>query len=468
MLAIHVEWLHGTLRAGSATDTTLTGHEDPGEWPPSPARIVAAFVAADGTKERCRVTDGSELELLTSAAPPRIIADPGSDVARSPLRERYVVGDSTSKGAVQDYPARSARPVRPGTLLSPRRPTATYVFQDVEADPLTLAALRRRAARISYVGASDHPARVRVHTHVDDPADDRTWHPEGGSTILGVPDPGLLDRLDHAFERFSDGHPVRRSWTATASAAYAEPGARPPARPGQLRWLRLLKSVAPERLLNVTEALRAAVLSHLGDDAPPVLHGHGMEDAGGSSWMQAHYLAFPDVGHRYADGRIHGVAVWLPPEVDESVVDRVTHALLQMSHLQYGPDARVEVEPHDGATGLWATRTARWTGKARRWQSATPVVHERHGKAGLDDVRAWFRHAGLPEPATAELTTVPTLRGAVRLRPSHLRRRYTTPFSHLSVTFDEPVQATVMAVGRGRQFGLGLMVPDHEGSTNDG
>ena len=60
MLAISVELLHGTFR-GDPDGTANTGQLTRGEWPPSPTRLFAALVAADGTRDRCRVTDGAEL-----------------------------------------------------------------------------------------------------------------------------------------------------------------------------------------------------------------------------------------------------------------------------------------------------------------------------------------------------------------------------------------------------------------------
>lgn len=458
MLVIDVEWLHGTLRSGSASDATITGEDDPGEWPPSPARMLAAFVAADGTGPRCRVTDGSELTVLALAPPPAIIADGPDDLTRSAACERFVVGDAMATGVVQDYPGRKATLVRAGSVLAPRRPHARYVYEDLEVTNDVVAGLQLRAARIPYIGAADHPARVTVTTNP--PADDAgRWCPDGsGRHVLGVPDDGFLSRLDHAFDRFSAGEPVRRSWIATASARYRAPGdhgARPVA---EVVWMRLLQSLAPERLLDLTETLRAAILSHLGDDAPALLHGHGARDPEGGAWLQARYLAFPDLGRRYADGRLHGVGVWLPPDTDASTRADVRRAIAAISTLTRPRAFEAKVVPHDGRTGIRAVRTARWRGPAHRWVSATPVVFERHGPADLDEVRRWFAHAGLPAPAMAKIVRTPLSEGAVRLQPSHLRHRYTTPYAHLEVTFDSAV-AGPMVVGRGRQFGLGLLEP---------
>ena len=48
VLAIEVELLHGTFR-GDPDGTANTGGLTRGEWPPAPARLFSAMVAADGT-----------------------------------------------------------------------------------------------------------------------------------------------------------------------------------------------------------------------------------------------------------------------------------------------------------------------------------------------------------------------------------------------------------------------------------
>ena len=60
MLAISLEFLHGTFR-GDPDGMANTGRSTRAEWPPSPARLFAALVAAARTRENCRITDGTEL-----------------------------------------------------------------------------------------------------------------------------------------------------------------------------------------------------------------------------------------------------------------------------------------------------------------------------------------------------------------------------------------------------------------------
>ena len=88
MLALSVEVLHGTFR-GDPDGTAVTGRLTRGEWPPSPARLFAALVAADGTRQASRVTNGHELTWLEGLPPPAIHAQP--EPWHQVLQPRFVV-----------------------------------------------------------------------------------------------------------------------------------------------------------------------------------------------------------------------------------------------------------------------------------------------------------------------------------------------------------------------------------------
>ena len=87
MLVATVEFLLGTYRA-DPDGAAHTGRLERGEWPPAPSRLFDALVAADGTRDRCRHTDGSELEFLENAGAPLI--DAALDVHHEPLLPRFV------------------------------------------------------------------------------------------------------------------------------------------------------------------------------------------------------------------------------------------------------------------------------------------------------------------------------------------------------------------------------------------
>ena len=153
MLAICVELLHGTFRA-DPDGTANTGGLTRGEWPPSPARLFAALVAADGTRGSCRVTDGSELICFERLPPPVIHAHPRA--CHQPLQPRFVVrhGGGPSKSTHQEYIGRSGALVRAGVRVAPWKPRIAYVWDRETPSAATLDALRLRAARVGYLGAS--------------------------------------------------------------------------------------------------------------------------------------------------------------------------------------------------------------------------------------------------------------------------------------------------------------------------
>ncbi|MDA8072456.1 MAG: type I-U CRISPR-associated protein Csb2 [Actinomycetota bacterium] len=468
MLTIIVELLAGTIRSTSADDLAITGELDTGEWPPSPARLFAAFVAADGTGERCRLTSGEELKLLERADPPVIVADPLSDVCRTPLENRFVVVNKRQESTTQEYPARQVAEVRLGSRLSPRTPRLWFAWPDLDLDASTVDALRVRAARISYLGCADSPVRVSVSDEA--PPDDAptTWLPteEGGPGCISLPVafPGLLEALDAAFERFTSGEVVRRAWLPSLRRWYT-PGteAAMPPRP-EVIWLRFDRPLPGRSALAATEALRSATLE-LYDrwaatspgDLPPVLLGHGYSGAG---FQHVHWLALPDVGHRFANGRLYGAAVWLPPGTPADIVVGVRRALGHLSELVTAGGRSTPVRLYDGAARPVAATPGRWVGPSRLWATVFPVVHERWGRVDLAQVATWCRHAGLPEPVDFASADVPFVEGGAVLRPDEVHRqgRERRPYSHLVVEFSEPITGPVM-LGRGRQFGMGLALP---------
>lgn len=486
MLTLSVRLLHGTIRAGTPDDTVLAGGEPTGEWPPSPARVYSALVAADGTGPRCTVTTGEELVWLECLGPPVIVASAPEAVVASPLEPRYVVVDEKAEGAVQDYPARTARKVYPGTKLAPRDDVVLYVWPDAEPTAMHRQALAYRAARIGYLGCADSPVTVSLtDVPTDLPAD--TWrHDDRGPVTLPVPYPGYLEALDRAYLAWSAGEAMRRSWITSRRVRYQPPrhhedgGLARSTR--QVIWLRFERSVSARRVLEVTETLKAGVLDHLqrllpGEELSSVLHGHR---APGERGSQADFLALPDVGHQHATGRLFGAAISLPGDVDPVLVEQVRtavsrlagDALVRPGSVSLGTEGfRVKIAVYGGERRPWAVVPRRWSRPSRLWASVTPVVYERwtKGRPGPDEVRRWCRHAGLPEEVDVvdvAFSEHPLVSGGIDLSPSLVFRspEDRRPYSHLVVRFDRTVEGPI-ALGRGRQFGMGLLAPVGEGSV---
>lgn len=471
--AVTVELLHGTLRA-DPEGAANTGRASRGEWPPAPSRLFAAFVAADGTGERCSVTDGSELSWFERLPPPEIRASPGSSVWLQTLEDRYVVEHKPkgkpADGAVQEYPARKSALVRLGFRVSPRNPKVVYRW-NATAPEVVLDGLRRRAARIGYLGGADSPVRVRaLELEPESAHTPGSYLPDpGGETVITVPAPGDLEVLDRMYDAWVKYGPVvgRGQFPALRhEVIYRSPDAPVSDENGAVvAWLRLTPAISGRRVSVITALFKKAVLrayQTLFGEPPPVLHGHGL---GGSGYDLARFLALPDVGYRWSRGRIHGLALWLPSTSSASASALARDAAWNIRRL-VGPGVNVSVTRWDSLDRLVATKPERWRRGATRWATAFPAVHERRGAVDLREVTRWCRHAGLPAPLAVRLARTPFVPGALDLAPVEVNRpgRPKLPYSHVELCFAKPVRGPIV-IGAARQRGLGLCVQVDETET---
>ena len=465
MLTVSVEFLHGTFR-GDPDGTANTGLLSRGEWPPSPARLFAALVAADGTGETCRVTDGAELEWFEQLPAPIIHADPKP--FHQPLQPRYVVqhGGTAASGAHQEYVGRSGALSRAGVRVAPCYPHVVYSWE-VEPPPegTILDALRRRAARVGYLGSSDSPVRIRVTTGMlPSTARGDAFVPDrGGATVINVTQPGDLDRWDRLHERWTvRGAAVGRSQSPALMhpTAYGLPPSEEPQDCGEVvAWLRLGAAVSGRRVSTVTTLFKEAVLSQyqqIHGEPPAVLHGHGF---GGTGYEIGRYLALPDVGYPRSRGRIQGLALWLPPGC-ASVVRRMARDAAFAVRRLTGRGVDVAVAPRDGEDRPVAAHPDRWLRPSRGWATAVPAVHERRRRLDLAEVARWCQHAGLPYPVAFRSARTPLVPGALDLAPVEANRpgRPALPYCHVELWFNRAILGPVV-VGSGRQRGFGLCVP---------
>ena len=485
MLAISVEFLHGTYRA-DPDGSAVTGRAELGEWPPSVARLLAAFVAADGMGDDCRVTDGTELEFLESLGAPAIHAEP--EPLHQPLHPRYVVlaagpvrkiGKDYPAGH-QEYPARTGALVRPGVRVALKHPTVVYAWQN--ADPAdSFEALRLRAARIGYLGCADSPVRVRVTEALDASLVEslHAFRPHtAGTRMVSVPRPGhhlAALRVAHAAWQEHGAGTARSQYPALRNlVAYAGPeDISDTQEAGRVVvWLRFKQSLPGRRVGDVTATLKAAVMSKYqrlyGDPIPPVLHGHGY---GGTGFEIARYLALPHVGFDHSDGRIHGAAVWLPRDCDETTIERARAAARSVQMLQ-ASRLEVAVVPWQGEDRPRAATPQRWLRRSKTWATAVPAIHERFGRLSLAELQRWCRHAGLPQPVAFRSARVPLVKGALTLHPTEVQRPAPhasgapKPYSHIALRFAEAVRGPVV-IGGGRSRGFGLCVPISDKNTDD-
>ena len=465
MFTVSLEFLHGTFR-GDPYGTANTGRLEHGEWPPAPARLFAAFVAADGTGKNCRVTDGTELSWFEGLPPPVIRAV--RKCHHQFLQPRFVVRHdrSAAKSTHQEYLGRKGALVRPGVRVTPRDPRVIYEWDD-EPTSKVLESLGRRAARIGYLGASDSPVRVSVGVgeRPAEPTEVFVPDPEGDITVA-VPRRGDLEMLDRIYTQWQErGASVSRSQFPALhhDAWYRSPGSPVEHDWGNVvAWLFLRPAQSGRRISSLTALFKEAVLSRhqrLHGEPSPLLHGHGFKESG---YELARYLALPDVGGHWSRGRLHGLALWLPPGTDAGTRRMARDAAMGVRRLS-GRGVDVSVSPGSGDEGAWAANSRRWCRPSRIWVTVVPAIHERRRTLDLQEITRWCRHAGLPKPVKFRSSRTPFRPGALDLAPVEVNRpgRPGLPYSHVELHFDEPVPGPVV-VGSGRQRGFGLCEPVSE------
>ena len=463
MLVVSIELLHGTFR-GDPDGTANTGLLPRGEWPPSPSRLFAALVAADGTRNRCTVTDGSELAWFEKLPPPTIFAD--TKVHHQKLNPRFVVEHGSKGSSHLEYVGKKGTIVRPGIRVAPCSPHIIYSWNTVSATPSILHALQRRAARIGYFGASDSPVRMRVRNSMPDVnIPSSAFVPDdNGDTLISVSMPGDLELLDRRFDLWREhGANVGRNQFPRLRhrVRYRKPAilAQSSGHGEVVAWLRIDTAVSGRRISLMTDLFKKSVLSHyqrLYGEPPAVLHGHGF---GAKGYDLARYLALPDVNYPRSRGRIHGLALWMPPKSDSGIRQRTRDASLAVSRLK-GRLINVSVYPTVDMQRPIAAHPDRWRGPSRFWVTAFPAIHERRTPLTLAEITRWCRHAGLPKPVDFRESRTPLITGAVDLSPPEVNRpnRPPLPYSHIALNLCEKVSGPVV-IGSGRQRGFGLCAP---------
>ena len=468
MFTVSVEFLHGTFRA-DPDGTANTGQLRHGEWPPSASRLFAALVAADGTRQRCRVTDGSELEWFERLPPPHIHAGP--QVYHQPLLDRYVVKNATGPAnrTHQEYVARLSTLSRPGVRVALRQPRVAYCWDVEPPSATTLVALKLRAARVGYLGTSDSPVRIRVATQMPPNCPEQIFVPEeGGDAVISVAQPGDIKTLDRMYDQWCErGAAVARLQFPSLrhNVPYRSPDAPQPVDRGEVvAWLRLGTAVSGRRISSLTRCFKEAVLSQhqrIHGDPPGILHGHG---CGSQGYEITRYCALPDVGYEHSRGRIYGLALWMPPGSDGATRRQARDAAHSIRRL-VGRGIDVAVAPRDDDERRpFAAHPQRWTYPSRLWATAFPAIHERRRTLDLLELTRWCQHAGLPEPVAFRSSRTPLVPGALDLAPIEVNRpgRPGLPYSHVELCFAEPVAGPVV-IGAGRQRGFGLCVPRDRG-----
>lgn len=392
-------------------------------------------------------------------------------------------------------PEGRTRQARTFPSVTPHDPVVHMIWEGNPADGhlQVLDALARRVVRLGHSSSLVACRFVQA-------APGATLVPrDDGPVTLRVPGAGQVDQLADAHQLHQQVEPRVLPCRFQRYGPPADGRVRPVLRSVFTdEWI-VVRQVAGPRLsttltAEVTQAARAALMSHAQDPPPEVLSGH-RENGDPSERPHVAVLALPYVGSPHATGVILGVAVVLPSDIepgDRLAVLRAVGRWEESARLRLG-DAEVEAPPLDlrlGARGVielervvWGApplanlRPVTWCRAARTWVSATPVALDRNpgnlyarepdaARAAYDNAAAIIatgcERVGLPRPARVEIIPSVGMPGVAKARafppfPADGRKPQRVKV-HALLEFAEPVHGPVL-VGAGRYFGLGLFRP---------
>ncbi len=372
-------------------------------------------------------------------------------------------------------------------------PPVTFAWDD-SPSPETAEALDGLLGRVTRLGHSSSLVSCRLRE--EEPA--ATHTPGEGTLVLRWVRPGQLAALEEEHQRHRAVRPRSLPFRGVrySEAVPGEVGDADPVRPSTAGdWIVFEleprhRRMPMTRTAEVTRVLRQSILRHVPDPLPEGVSGH-LRDGTPTSAPHIAFLALPNVGHEHGDGRMMGLAVSLPRDLDEEARNATLRGIGLWERergggplrLTMGRGGEVEIRRRRSAVALVSLRPRVWARPSRWWASATPVALPTHpgdlrrGSAAAR-AKAWARaedaiarsceHVGLPRPVDIDVSFVSRLVGARRANdyPAFRQGRgadggVLRRLVHASIEFAEPVSGPLM-LGSGRFVGMGLMRPVDE------
>ena len=347
------------------------------EWPPHPARLFSALVAAWADADEPDSAERAALEWLESQAPPAIAAseavprkvvshfvpvNDASVVSRSWYERRAASvsvlatqlhaeraasgGEATKRAAQIERKLTKARDVEAQVALAGNTNPASALAMlpeqrgkqgrfypsvtpddarvsflwDVPAPDDVAKALDRLLPRVTRLG---HPSSLVSCRLIASAADVTFKAGEGGNHLRAVRH-GQLAELERQFARHRGLEPRALPCTDVRYRSVAESvqqpeGERKPNTAGQWLVFEFMpdsRSFPATRAVELASAMRAAVFHHAEDPIPEELSGH-LPDGRPTAVPHVAFLPLPYVGFEHADGRLLGMAVSVPDAVSD-------------------------------------------------------------------------------------------------------------------------------------------------------
>ena len=349
------------------------------EWPPHPARLFSALVAAWADADEPDRSERTALEWLESQGPPGIAASeaeprkvvshfvPVNDVSvvsrswyerkadkvsglaaqlhaeraasggevtkkaaqleRKLTREREVdaqigrTGNTNPSSAVAMLPDRRSKQRRFYPSVTPNNARVSFLW-DVSAPDGVSEVLDRLLRRVTRLGHSSSLVSCRLVAG----SPEATFRVgDGASSMRGVRR-GQLAELERQFARHGGSRPRSLPYTDIRYRAVTEDAQQPE---GENRadtageWIVFeftpsSRFFPATRAVELATAMRAAVFHYTEDPIPEGLSGH-CPDGRPTAAPHVAFLPLPYVGFEHADGRLLGVAVSVPYTVNGAV-----------------------------------------------------------------------------------------------------------------------------------------------------
>ena len=240
-----------------------------------------------------------------------------------------------------------------------------------------------------------------------------------------------------------------------------------------------VRRVSLPATLKLTAALRGLLMGACPEQPlPEWFSGHRLD---GTPSPDPHLAVtpLPFVGSEHADGRVMGLALVLPTDLDQQEAGHCLEPFLYDSATGLPCERRlfdgqwfecvVEMETRERPPQSLNPDT--WTRESRVWASVTPVVLNRHfdgedkWQRAADSAKDMCEHIGLPRPSEVLLHPVSLVEGVPHARDYpqliHKNGGGRRSHSHAVLVFDEPIRGPVL-IGAGRFRGYGLCRPMDE------
>jgi CRISPR-associated protein Csb2 len=475
------------------------GHFHGDEWPPAPARLFQALVAASHQGAHGLIHQSGRDEALRwlERQPPPAILAPEAVRQRDHLVNYVPNNDDEFQGldnsGYDRSHVRTDKSLGGWFLPAPLAVTFRWELTGTPEDRRCSEVLCAMVSLLSYIGRtgdSVHAVGRVLETVPSSEANGRShWRPlerDGGRWL--APAPGFLDLLNRRFPRSVSAEPP--DFTNTRQVDYATGDEiRFDAPIAVFEMLRLdadkKLAFAPRDLRQAAGMVRDAMLQwaaanpaiprHFGPDRiARFLQGHKSATSPERS-EGGHFAVVPlpsiNPPAFTADGWIRHVALLglgLASDADRELFHELTRGLHGASLRDNGvPRGELRLlTPRGQQRGL----LRHFNGPARRWRSLTPVVltgFTRRGRSAETCLARAFVQQGFAQEHIESLATFsgPIVPTAQRARDYHVQGYLaTTPRVHAEVIFRQQV-AGPLVIGRGRFTGLGLFVPAGPGTT---